>query len=225
MILEAKGVGKFFKRGHVKAVDQVSLSVGPGETLGVLGESGSGKSTLAKLLLGLIVPDTGEIYFEGRSFRDFGPREWKHFRRKVQVVFQHPMLSLNPRMKVEEILKEPFLVHDKANAGRLVDLLGSVELGREFLGRYPHQMSGGECQRVAIARALCLEPELIICDEPVSSLDVLVQAQILNLFLRLQKEKRVSTIFISHDVRVVRHMSDRVIVMKEGRVCGPEAHA
>lgn len=221
MILEAKDLTKVFS--HVTAVADVSLSVKAGETLGVMGESGSGKSTLAKLLLGLLSPDRGEIFFQGRRMNDFSREEWKRFRRKVQAVFQHPFLSLDPRMNVRQILAEPFLVHREAvpRAGMgLEDILKSVELPPEFLGRFPHQMSGGECQRVAIARALCLGPELLVCDEPVSSLDVIVQAQVLNLFLKLQKEKNLSLIFISHDLKVVRHMSDRVIVMKNGRLSG-----
>lgn len=208
---------------RLKAVEDVSLSIDAGETVGILGESGSGKSTLAKLLLGLLPPDGGEIFFEGRSLKGFGSEDWKKFRRKVQVVFQQPALSLNPKMTVRQILSEPFLVHREAGVEatekKLEGLLRSVELSPEFLWKFPRQMSGGECQRVAIARALSLDPQLIVCDEPVSSLDLIVQTQVLNLFLKLQKEKNISYIFISHDLRVVRHMSDRVLVMKDGLAC------
>ncbi|OGW82374.1 MAG: hypothetical protein A3C47_02310 [Omnitrophica bacterium RIFCSPHIGHO2_02_FULL_51_18] len=222
MILEARNLKKRFKGMRANAVEDVCLSIGTGETVGVVGESGSGKSTLAKLILGLLPADSGEIFFKGADVKSFGVREWREFRKKIQVVFQHPALSLNPRMTVREILREPFLVHRPEGIfsvdEKLEELLISVELSGEFLGRLPRQMSGGECQRVAVARALSLGPELIICDEPVSSLDVIVQMQVLNLFLKLQKEKKISYLFISHDLRVVRHMSDRVVVMKDGRV-------
>lgn len=206
MLLKVENLHKSFPDRKVKAVAGVSFSLERGKTLGVVGESGSGKSTLAKLILGLEKPDEGQIHFHGK---------------KMQAIFQHPTQSLNPKMRVREILSEPFLiqgVHDRQHLGKkIVELLDSVELSIQFLNRFPRQLSGGECQRVAIARAICLEPELIVCDEAVSSLDLLVQAGILNLLLKLQKEKSVSYLFISHDPAVVRHMSDAVLVMESGK--------
>lgn len=214
MILEAKNLYKSFNAGRVRAVEDVSLKIEKGKTLGILGESGSGKSTLAKLLLFLLEPDRGEICFEG---------DLRGFRRRVQAVFQEPYSSLDPRMKVKDILKEPFLIRgerdSKALDEKVEELLRRVELSPAFGAKISRQMSGGECQRIAIARAISTEPELVICDEPVSSLDVLVQVQILNLLLKLQKEKKISYLFISHDLRIIRHMSDEVLVMKDGRVC------
>ena len=221
MLLEAKSLTKSFHRGRVKAVDGVSFSLKKGETLGVIGESGSGKSTLAKLVMKLAAPDSGEIYFDGKNLARASAADLKIFRRKAQIIFQDPFLSLDPRWKVSEILAEPFFVNgfkDKeAIREKVKQLLFSVELNESFLGRAPRELSGGECQRIAIARAISVEPDLVVCDEPVSALDVLVQAQILNLLLKLQKEKGVSYLFISHDLRVVAHMSDRVLVMKGGK--------
>ncbi len=223
MLLEARNLKKSYKEKHVKAVDDVSFSVARGRTLGVVGESGSGKSTLAKLALGLIAPDAGEVYFEGQRLSRMKWKDLKNFRKRVQVVFQEPTLSLDPRMKVADILKEPFLIAGERGAENLerkiAGLLSMVELSPGFASRYPRELSGGESQRVAIARALATEPELIVCDEPVSSLDAVAQIQILNLLLRLQADRKVAYLFISHDLKVVRHMSDDVLVLKEGRVC------
>ena len=206
MLLTVENLHKSFPERNVKAVAGVSFSLERGKTLGVIGESGSGKSTLAKLILGLEKPDEGQIHFHGK---------------KMQAIFQHPTQSLNPKMRVREILSEPFLIqreHDRRLIEKKsVELLDSVELSAQFLSRFPRQLSGGECQRIAIARAICLEPELIVCDEAVSSLDLLVQAGILNLLLKLQKEKSVSYLFISHDPAVVRHMSDAILVMESGK--------
>lgn len=223
MLLEAKNLTKRFQSRHVIAVDDVSFALQKGETLGIVGESGSGKSTLAKLVLRLLSPDAGEIFFNGVSLSHLEGEGLRKFRKKAQIIFQHPAQSLDPRMKVAGILREPFLIHGLGEEAlirsRINEWLDRVELGERFLPRYPHELSGGECQRVAIARAMVLEPELLVCDEPVSALDWLVQAQLLNLLLRLQREKNSSLIFISHDLRVVRHMSDEILVMKEGRVC------
>ena len=223
MLLEARNLKKSYKEKHVKAVDDVSFSIAQGCTLGVVGESGSGKSTLAKLALGLITPEAGEVYFEGQRLSRMKRKDLKNFRKRVQVVFQEPTLSLDPRMKVADILKEPFLINGEEGAEnferKIAALLSVVELSPDFASRYPRELSGGECQRVAIARALATEPELIVCDEPVSSLDAVAQIQILNLLLRLQAERNVAYLFISHDLKVVRHMSDEVLVLKEGRVC------
>ena len=223
MILEARNLRKTFHRGRLKAVDGVSFGLSKGRTLGIVGESGSGKTTLMKLVLRLLEADGGEIYFEGKDVSAAKEKDLKDFRKKVQLVFQHPYLSLDPGMTVTDILKEPFWIHrekDRALVRRKIrELLEAVELPESFLGRYPHELSGGECQRVAIARALSTGPEVLVCDEPVSALDLLVQAQILNLLLKLQKERRVSYLFVSHDLRVVRHMSDDVLVMKDGVAC------
>ena len=206
MLLKVENLHKSYPERNVKAVDGVSFSLERGKTLGVVGESGSGKSTLAKLILGLEKPDEGKIIFQGK---------------KMQVIFQHPTQSLDPRMRVREIVSEPFWIHGgrdrRAIEKKTAELLESVELPINFLDRLPRQLSGGECQRVAIARAISLEPELIVCDEAVSSLDLLVQAGILNLLLKLQKERSVSYLFISHDPAVVRHMSDAILVMKSGK--------
>lgn len=203
MLIEAKNLRKYFKNGRVKAVDDVSFSIEKGRTLGVVGESGCGKSTLAKLVVELLEPDSGEILWEGKT---------------RQIIFQQPFLSLDPRMTVSDILKEPFLIHSVKNKvfleRKVIELLGLVDLNPSFLNRLPRFLSGGECQRVAIARALAVEPELLVCDEAVSSLDVISQIQILNLLLRLQREKGMAYLFISHDPKVVRHMSDEILVMK-----------
>lgn len=207
MILEAKNLTKRFQNGRVTAVDDVSLSIPRSSTVGVVGESGSGKSTLARLLMRLIPADDGEIVFAGRE---------------LGVIFQDPFLSLDPRMSVGECLAEPTQIQKKwdrsLSRGKIIKLLGGVGLPAEIMSRAPHELSGGECQRVCIARALATEPDLIVCDEPVSSLDALVQAEILNLFLKIQRERRVSYLFISHDMRVIRHMSDTILVMKDGRI-------
>ena len=200
MLLEVKNLKKSFKKGRVKAVDGVSFSLEKGRTLGILGESGCGKSTLAKLVVGLLKPDAGEIIFMGKS---------------AQIIFQQPFLSLDPRMRVSAILEEPFRIRGRGSGFKPVAvLLQSVGLDPGLAHRFPHQLSGGECQRIAIARALSLDPELLICDEAVSSLDVISQIQILNLLLRLQQEKGMAYLFISHDPKVVRHMSDEILVMK-----------
>jgi ABC-type glutathione transport system ATPase component len=223
MFLEALHLKKSFCRGAVRAVRDVSFALDRGKTLGVVGESGSGKSTIAKIILRLLAPDAGEILFEGARVDQMKKAALKDFRKKVQVVFQDPGLSLDPRMKVADILKESYRIRG-IRQKRLLDqkveaLLAQVELPEYFSARFPHELSGGECQRVAIARAISTDPELVVCDEPVSSLDVLVRAQILNLFLKLQKDRGVSYLFISHDLGVIRHLSDEILVMKGGEVC------
>ncbi len=223
MILEAKNLCKVFETARVKAVQDISFGIERGKTLGVAGESGSGKSTLAKLVLRLLPMDSGEIYFKGRLVSRAPETKLKDFRKKVQVIFQEPFLSLDPRMKVKDILREPFLVQGEPNTKALEEkvrtLLLRVELPESFSYKFPRQMSGGECQRVAIARAISRDPELVVCDEPVSSLDAIAQVQILNLLLKLQKEQNAAFLFISHDLKIVRHMSDDILVMKEGRLC------
>lgn len=221
ILLEARDLRRTYDRGRTRALDGVSLALRRGRTLGVLGESGSGKSTLARLLLCLEDPDSGQILYRGRPITRTATGRLGDFRRKVQVIFQEPLASLDPRLRVRESLEEPYRVaHGKPpDPGVLDELLRTVELPAGYLGRYPRQLSGGECQRVAIARAICLGPELVICDEPVSSLDALVRAQVLNLLLRLQRQTGMAYLFISHDLRVVRHVSDEVLVLKDGRVC------
>ena len=222
MLIEAKHLKKHYHSGRVKAVEDVSFGLSKGKTLGLLGESGCGKSTLAKLLLKLVPSNGGEIIFKGDNISHLKEHKLKPFRKKAQMIFQEPLSSLDPRMKVSQILKEPLIIHGEKGKEilnkKVRELLNVVELSSVFLDRLPHQLSGGECQRIAIARAISLEPELIVCDEPVSSLDALVQAQILNLLLKLQKEKKVAYLFVSHDLKVVKHMSDEIMVMQNGQI-------
>jgi oligopeptide/dipeptide ABC transporter ATP-binding protein len=211
----------FRRRGRVSAVDGVSLQVAPGTTMGIVGESGCGKSTLARLILGLIQADAGAITFEARDV-DWSDRSArKALRRNMQLVFQDPYASLNPRSSIGEIIAFPMLVHGAGPAAareRTVALLEQVGLHRNHASYYPHQLSGGQRQRVNIARALALRPKLVICDEAVSALDKSVQAQVLNLLRDLQQEHRLTYLFISHDLNVVEYMSDRVSVMYLGHI-------
>ena len=203
----------------VKAVESVSLSLKAGQTLGLVGESGCGKSTLARLLLLLETPTRGTLSFGGRSVFDFSSEELLAFRRKVQVVFQDPFASLNPRMSIEDILADPLRVHQKETSRALLEkILAEVGLPSDVLDRYPHEFSGGQQQRIGIARALVLEPELLICDEAVSALDVSVQAQILNLLVQIQQKRHLSILFISHDLEVVHYLSDWIAVMYLGQI-------
>ncbi|MEU9789758.1 dipeptide ABC transporter ATP-binding protein [Streptomyces sparsogenes] len=208
--------------GAVRAVDGVSFDLRRGETLGVVGESGCGKSTLARLLVTLEQPTAGQIRYRGEDITRLSGRALKAVRRNIQMVFQDPYTSLNPRMTVGDIIGEPFEIHPevapKGDRRRKVqELLDVVGLNPEYINRYPHQFSGGQRQRIGIARGLALNPEIIICDEPVSALDVSVQAQVVNLLARLQEEFALSYLFIAHDLSVVRHISDRVAVMYLGR--------
>jgi peptide/nickel transport system ATP-binding protein len=207
---------------YIMAVDGVSFEIHPGETLGLVGESGCGKSTLARTLLQLIRPMSGEVYFEGKKVNGFTGKRLRQLRREMQIVFQNPYSSLDPRLKIGETVMEPMLIHDvgnrKTRRDRAAYLLERVGLTADWMNRYPHEFSGGQRQRVCIARALALNPKFIICDESVSALDVSVQAQVLNLLKELQGEFGLTYIFISHDLSVVKFMSDRIMVMNRGKI-------
>jgi oligopeptide/dipeptide ABC transporter ATP-binding protein len=206
----------------VKAVDGVSFEVRESETLGLVGESGCGKSTLGRVLLRLIEPSAGEVYFQGRNLLELSGEELRKTRKDMQIIFQDPYSSLNPRMTVGSIVGEALTIHNlargKAKKDRTLELLDEVGVHADAFNRYPHEFSGGQRQRIGIARALACQPKFIVCDEPVSALDVSIQAQILNLFLELQARHKLAYLFISHDLRVVEHIADRVAVMYLGKI-------
>lgn len=231
VILEVKNLKKYFpvkkgllmrEVGQVKAVDDVSLSVRRGETIGLVGESGCGKSTLGRALIRLYEPTSGEVTFNGKNFLSLKGEGLRAERRNMQMIFQDPYASLDPRMTVGQILSEPFEIHGILNSTERKEkvkiLLETVGLKASHLNRYPHEFSGGQKQRICIARALALEPSLIICDEPVSALDVSIQAQILNLMKDLQNKFGLTYVFISHDLSVVEHLCDRIAVMYLGKI-------
>jgi oligopeptide transport system ATP-binding protein len=208
--------------GHVKAIDGVSFSIEAGKTLGLVGESGCGKTTIGRTLMRLIPQTEGSFLFEQQDVFATPPRQMKSLRRRIQMMFQDPFGSLNPRMTVEDIIGEPLKVHRMAAGGqrrdRVADIMEKVGLSSQHLNRYPHEFSGGQRQRIGIARALILEPNFLICDEPVSALDVSIQSQIINLLQDLQKQMNLTYLFIAHDLAVVEHISDYVAVMYLGRI-------
>ena len=208
--------------GYVYAVDDVSFTIQPGETLGLVGESGCGKTTVGRAILRLIEPTAGKLLLEGRDITRLGKTELRPFREQMQIIFQDPFSSLNPRMRVGDIVGEPLKIHGnsgrKARRERVAQLFDRVGLRVAQMDNYPHQFSGGQRQRIGVARALALNPKLIICDEPVSALDVSIQAQVINLLMDLQRDMRLSYLFISHNLAVVEHISHRIAVMYLGRI-------
>ncbi len=231
-LLEVTNLVKHFpvKRGllidreidQVRAVDDVSLAVGRGETLGLVGESGCGKSTLCRTVLQLLKPTSGSVRFESREIAGLSRRRMRPLRREMQMVFQDPYASLNPHKRIGQIVGDPLKLHRMASGGKLharvQELLERVGLSPEHYNRYPHEFSGGQRQRIGIARALALQPKLVIADEPVSALDVSIRAQIVNLLDELQDELGLTYVFVAHDIGVVRHVSDRIAVMYEGKI-------
>jgi len=239
-VITARNLSKSFRLGRkssVRALEDVSMEIKKGETYALVGESGSGKTTLGRLMLGFCVPDSGEVLFCGENTDSLSRRERLGFARKAQMIFQDSYASMNPRMKVADIVAEGMDIHGicgcQERAGRVDRLLEKVGLSSDLAGRFPHELSGGQRQRVVIARALAVDPQFLVCDEPISSLDVSVQAQIVNLLMDLQKEKGLTYLFILHDLNMARHVSDRIGVMYKGRlletgpsgaVCGDPKH-
>ena len=223
-LLEIKDLKKyfFFKKQPLKAVDQLSLTIFEGETVGLVGESGCGKSTAGKTIIRLLDPTEGEVLYNGTNIYELNKAGMKKLRKDVQIIFQDPYASLNPRMTVEDIIAEPLDIHGvlkgKKRRERVVELLELVGLNPEHLHRFPHEFSGGQMQRIGIARALALNPKFIVCDEPISALDVSVQAQIVNLLKSLQEKLGLTYLFIAHDLSMVKYISDRILVMYLGHM-------
>jgi len=230
-LLDVRGLKKHFPirggvfgrvTGQVQAVDGVDLTLAPGRTLGLVGESGSGKTTLGRCVLRLLEPTAGQVLFEGRDILKLDARAMRAARRDMQIIFQDPYSSLNPRMRVSSLVGEPFAIHKLARGEerrrQVIELLRTVGLDASAMDKYPHEFSGGQRQRIGIARALALKPKMIVADEPVSALDVSIQAQILNLMVDLQKQLGMAYLFIAHDLRIVEHIADTVAVMYLGRI-------
>lgn len=225
VLLEVKNLKKYYNvsSGVLHAVDDVSFNLNRGETLGIVGESGCGKSTLGKTILRLVNPTSGEVNFEGQNIADMDLKEFNKMRPQIQMIFQDPMSSLNPRMSIKQQIEEPLLIYNlipdkNERSNRVLELMDTVGLARRYADMYPHELDGGRRQRIGIARGLALNPKLIVCDEPVSALDVLIQAQILNLLQDLQKEKGLTYMFITHDLSVVKHISNNICVMYLGQI-------
>jgi peptide/nickel transport system ATP-binding protein len=223
-LIETKGLKKYFHthQGNLHAVDDINLVINRGETLGIVGESGCGKSTLGRTILRLHNPTAGEIWYNGENIVGYSKRQLKTLRRNMQIIFQDPFSSLNPRMSVEAIIADPMIVNRKFKTrreimNRMDELMDIVGLAERYASAYPHELDGGRRQRIGIARALALDPEFIVCDEPVSALDVSIQAQILNLLMDLQRDLGLTYMFITHDLSVVRHISDNIAVMYLGQ--------
>ncbi len=223
-LIQTKNLKKYFQtsRGNLHAVDDVSISIKKGETLGVVGESGCGKSTLGRTILRLIEPTAGEVLYNGENILEYNKSRMFEVRRRMQIIFQDPYASLNPRMTVSEIIADPILVNNitsskKEISERVSELMETVGLAERFVNTYPHELDGGRRQRIGVARALALSPDFIVCDEPVSALDVSIQAQILNLLMDLQEKNGLTYMFITHDLSVVKHISNEIVVMYLGQ--------
>ncbi|MGL4307330.1 ABC transporter ATP-binding protein [Cetobacterium sp. SF1] len=224
-ILEVKNLKKYFNtpKGTLHAVDGVNFYIERGKTLGVVGESGCGKSTTGRVILRLLEATDGEIYFEGKNIREYSKQEMIKLREDMQIIFQDPFASLNPRMTVSEIIGEPLIIHKKCKSKqelqeKVKNLMDTVGLSQRLINTYPHELDGGRRQRIGIARALALNPKFIVCDEPVSALDVSIQAQVLNLMKDLQEQLGLTYMFITHDLSVVKHFSDEIAVMYLGEL-------
>lgn len=223
-LLEVKNLKKYFKTPHgmLHAVDDISFSLAEGKTLGVVGESGCGKTTLGRTVLHLAEPTSGQIIYRGKDITNPGKAEMKQLRTQMQIIFQDPFSSLNPRMSVSEAIMEPFILHSKLSKAErreeVLKLMDTVGLARRLEGSYPHELDGGRRQRIGIARALAMNPQFIVCDEPVSALDVSIQAQILNLLQDLQEERGLTYMFVTHDLSVVKYISDEIMVMYLGQM-------
>jgi len=223
-LVETRNLKKYFKtpKGNLHALDGVNLRIEKGQTLGVVGESGCGKSTLGRVILRLLEPTGGEVLYEGKDILKYSSRQMEEMRKKMQIVFQDPYASLNPRMTVSEIIAEPIKVcktitQKKEMEEKVYELMKTVGLTEKYINTYPHELDGGRRQRIGIARALALDPQFIVCDEPVSALDVSIQAQILNLMMDLQEERGLTYMFITHNLSVVKHISDEIAVMYLGQ--------
>lgn len=223
-LLKVENIKKYYikNKEEIKSVDDISFNLMEGETLGIVGESGSGKSTLSRMIVKIIDSDSGKILFNGIDIKTFKRKEIKEYRKKIQLIFQDPYSSLNPKMKCYDIIADPLRnltnLKEKEIRERVEEISYKCGIDKEYLKRFPHQFSGGQRQRIGIARALVLNPGIILADEPTSALDTSVQAQIINLFVDLKKELNLTIIFISHDLKIIEHISDRIIVMNQGKI-------